>query len=119
MGFVVKTVKLMNPFGSEPAVTLDLLVDTGAMFSIIPAVNLEQLGVRRLIHRKFRMIDGSLIERDLGPVTMEYEGLSGTIDVIFGSPDDHPVLGVLSLEAMGLEVDPVNNELRPMQMLLL
>jgi hypothetical protein len=39
--------------------------------------------------------------------------------VIFAEKDDTPVLGATALEAMGLQVDPVTKELKPVELLML
>ena len=119
VGFVVKPIEVYHPERPEKRETLDLLVDTGALHSVIPAHVLESLGIRRLRSSEFEMIDGSVIARDLGVAATQWNDKRGATDVIFGEPNDKPVLGVLSLEAMGLEVDPVRGELKPMQLLLL
>lgn len=119
MGFVVKPIEIFHPERPENRETLDLLVDTGALHSVIPGNVLEALGIRRLCRSEFEMIDGSVIARDLGVAATQWNDKRGATDVIFGELTDKPVLGVLSLEAMGLEVDPVRGELRPMQLLLL
>jgi hypothetical protein len=38
--------------------------------------------------------------------------------VIFGEPDDSVLLGVFSLEALGLVLDPLRRELKPLPMVL-
>ena len=38
---------------------------------------------------------------------------------MFAEKDDTPCLGATALEAMGLQVDPVTNELKPVELLML
>jgi hypothetical protein len=38
--------------------------------------------------------------------------------VIFGEPGDSNVLGVFTLEALGLSLDPLRRELKPLPMIL-
>ena len=42
---------------------------------------------------------------------MTYEDSIIGTSVIFGEPDDIPVLGVTALEALGYQVDPVSQRL--------
>ncbi|MBS7629139.1 hypothetical protein KEJ23_04095 [Candidatus Bathyarchaeota archaeon] len=44
--------------------------------------------------------------------------VAGT-NVIFGEKEDTPLLGVTTLEELGLEVDPVTKQLKPAALLLL
>lgn len=41
-----------------------------------------------------------------------------TPDVIFGEEDDSILLGALTLESLGLALDPLKRELRPLPMVL-
>ena len=50
---------------------------------------------------------------------MAYDGAAAGVTVIFGEPDDPPILGVTALESLGYRVDPVTGELHPTEMLLL
>jgi hypothetical protein len=42
----------------------------------------------------------------------------GGADVIFGEKGDSTLLGAMSLEALGLALDPLKRELRPLPMIL-
>lgn len=42
----------------------------------------------------------------------------GGSDVMFGEEGDATLLGALTLEALGLSLDPIKRELRPMQLIL-
>jgi hypothetical protein len=42
----------------------------------------------------------------------------GDADVIFGEEGDARLLGALSLEALGLALDPIKRDLEPMQLIL-
>ena len=42
----------------------------------------------------------------------------GVADVIFGEKGDHELLGAFTLEALGLVLDPLKRELKPLPMLL-
>jgi hypothetical protein len=47
------------------------------------------------------------------------KGKGGYSKVIFGEKDDGVLLGALTLEALGLMLDPLKRELRPLPMLLM
>lgn len=94
------------------------VVDTGAMYSVIPRRILEELEVKPLERRKFRAF-GGYIERDIGEVGIELMGRRRTVTVILGEEEDITVLGVTALEAFGLEVDPIKGTLRETELLLL
>jgi clan AA aspartic protease len=100
------------------SVELDLLVDTGAMFSVVPASQLTKLGVSPARRMEFELADGSTIERDVGEVRFRYNGRSAISPVVFGGETDSAILGVVSMETLGLEVDPLRKTLRPTKLIL-
>ncbi len=59
------------------------------------------------------------MERNVGEVGVEVMGRRRTVTVIFGESDDMVVLGVIALEALGLEVDPVKGTLKEAELLML
>ncbi len=118
MGFVHVDVELSNPTDPQQLESIELLVDTGATLSVVPAPVLERLKVRPLGSREFKGF-GGVIRRQTGNVTMAYDGTATGVTVIFGESDDPPILGVTALESLGFRVDPVTGELHPTEMLLL
>jgi len=119
MGTLRVTISLANPFHPERERGVELIVDTGAHYSIVPATVLRALGIEPIERQEFRLANGQAIERDVGLARFAFNGRKGVSKVIFGDEADTTVLGVVALEEMGLEVDPVNRELRPATMYLL
>jgi len=118
MGFIKVRFGLFNPLAPEESTEVEGVVDTRAMYSVIPRRILEELGVKPLERRRFKAFGGH-VERDIGEVGVELMGRKRTVTVIFGEADDMTVLGVTALEAFGLEVDPVRGTLRETELLLL
>lgn len=118
MGYVKVKTKLRNPEKKSLETELELLVDTGAIYSIVPATILHQLNIKRKSTRKMRLADGSIIQRHLEIVEVELKGETAHSNVIFGQKGDASVLGVTSLEELALRVDPVTGELSPLELLL-
>jgi clan AA aspartic protease len=99
-------------------IELEGIVDTGAIYSVVPRRILEELGVKPVERRRFKAF-GGYVERDLGEVGIELMGRRRTITAIFGETDDTTVLGVTALESFGLEVDPVRGTLKEAELLML
>ncbi len=118
MGFIRVDVEVSNPANPDVYETVRMLVDTGAMFSVLPSDLLNKLGIRPIQRRRFRGF-GSVLTRDIGTAVMRYDDCVAGVTVIFGEEDDPPVMGVTSLESLGFEVDPVNEKLNRVEMLLL
>ncbi len=118
MGLTALMIKVGNP--AKPNITedIELLVDSGAIYSVIPARVLRRLGIRALGREEFRLADGSRITRRKGVALFRYGDKAGGADVIFGEPGDSQLLGALTLEALGLTLDPIRRELKPLPMIL-
>jgi len=69
------------------------------------------------IGRRFRLANNQVVEIEVGIVGVEIQGEKAHTIVVFG--EDVYLLGVTTLEELGLEVDPVKKELRPMELLLM
>ena len=117
MGHTVAKVTLHSPDMSRSE-QIELLVDTGSTYTWVSNVTLERLNVKVKTSRKFKTIDGRLLERKIGEVLMEYVNEKATRMVVFADKGDTEVLGVDALEGLGLEVDPITKQLKKAEVLL-
>ena len=103
---------------SRRARKMKFLIDTGAVYTVAPGPVLRRLGIKP--HRKetFILADGSSVTRQVGMAYFEYKGTGGGAPVVFGAPGDSNLLGMTTLEAMGLMVDPLSRDLRPLPAML-
>jgi len=67
----------------------------------------------------FRLANGDHIVRKRGVAVFRYGDRVGGSDVVFGEEGDYTLLGAFTLESLGLALDPLKRELRPIPMLLL
>jgi clan AA aspartic protease len=118
MGLTHIKVGIANPARPSQTLELKFLVDSGAVYSVIPGALLRKLGVKAHSKRTFILADGSEITRKIGDVLFRLDGRQGAAPVIFGEKDDSTLLGTVSLEALGMALDPMKRELRPLPMLL-
>jgi len=118
MGLTVLEVRVGNV--ADPGVTraIEFLVDSGAVYSVVPASILEELKIKPIAEQTFRLADGSKIVRKKGGALFRYGDQVGVADVIFGEEGDSTLLGAFTLEALGLALDPFKRELRPLPMIL-
>jgi len=79
---------------------------------------LERLGVKPLAEQEFRLVNGTKIVRKKGIALFKYGERLGGADVIFGEEGDSILLGAFTLEALGLVLDPLRRELKPLPMVL-
>ena len=118
MGLTVLEIEVGNPATPDVTETLECLIDSGAVYSVIPKEVLERLGIRPLQEQEFRLADGSKITRQKGIALFKYEGRIGGADVIFGEEGDSMLLGAMTLEALGLVLDPLRRELKQLPMVI-
>lgn len=76
------------------------------------------MGVSDLGTLKFTSIEGRDIERQVGEAVIESSGEKATRIVVYADERDAQVLGVDSLEGLGLEVDPTSKRLKKVESLI-
>src|SRR5271157_1361887 len=118
MGLTVLKIQVGNPATPEVTETVEFLVDSGAVYSVVPTPMLDRLGIKPLAEEEFRLADGSRVVRKKGIGLFPYGDRVGGADVIFGEEGDSNLLGTLTLEALGLSLDPLRRDLKPLPMIL-
>ncbi|MBI1899723.1 MAG: aspartyl protease family protein [Planctomycetia bacterium] len=118
MGLTYLDVEVGNPANPDVTRTVRFLVDSGAIYSVVPATLLTELGIRPVSDETFTLANGEQIVRPKGIALFRYGDRVGGADVIFGQEGDSLLLGAFTLEALGLSLDPLRRELRPLPMIL-
>ncbi|MBC8185807.1 aspartyl protease [candidate division KSB1 bacterium] len=113
MGFTHVTMKVKKSSESKKLMEERLLVDSGAIYTVIPEEDLNELGIRAHSEEEFEMADGNVINRKVGDAFFEYKEKKGSAPVVFGEKGDSKLLGVLTLEALGFILDPLKKEIKP------
>jgi clan AA aspartic protease len=118
MGLTVLKVEVGNPSTPEKTEEVEFLVDSGAIYSVVPTHILDSLGIKPITREEFRLANGETIVRKKGIALFKYGKRIGGADVIFGEEGDSELLGAFTLEALGLALDPLRRELKPLPMIL-
>jgi len=118
MGMTHVKIQIANPADGARPQPFECLVDTGAFFSIVPKEILRVVGIRPRRKQTFTLANGRTMVRQVGDALFRYRKYEGPAPVIFGEKDDKAVLGTHAVGAMGLEVDPVKQRLKPTELLL-
>jgi predicted aspartyl protease len=118
MGLTVLTLDVAAPHDPDRREAIECLVDSGAVYSFVPRPVLERLGVTPHDRQRFRLADGSTIERARGDAIFFYAGRRGAAPVIFAEPGDAVLLGAVTLESLGLVLDAVRRDLVPLPMII-
>lgn len=98
--------------------TSQFLVDTGAVYTLAPGDVLRRLGIAPHRELTLTLAGGTRTSRDMGGAYFEYQGTGGVAPVLFGQPGDMNLLGVTTMEAMGLMIDPLTRDLRRLPAML-
>ncbi len=111
MSHVYVKALLKGPKGNREV--SELLVDSGATFTVLPADVLRDVGASiQLLKKKLELGDGRFVEAETYSVVLEIQDREDvTFAVTFKGAK--PVLGVRSLEDLGFRVDPVAGILEP------
>jgi clan AA aspartic protease len=118
VGLVYRKVTIANPTRRARRAALQCLVDTGALYSYVPASVLRRLGIRPLGKESFELADGRSVRREVGEAAFQINGRVRVSPVVFARASDEPLLGVVTLESLGLAVDPTTGTLHRARLLL-
>ena len=119
MGLVYVKMKVRKSKRSKRFIEQDFLVDSGATFTVVPATVLKRLGIEPDDTQDFVLANGQRITRKLSDAYFELGEKGGYSKVIFGQRTDSRLLGILTLGILGLVLDPLKRELKPLPMLLM
>lgn len=118
MGLTYVEAMVANPFDEQREATFRFLVDSGAVYTFIAGGELDRLGIRSTQDRTFFLANGAPVKRRMGEARVSFQGLSATCVVLFGEEGDNNLLGVTTLENLGLIFDPMRQRIMPLPMLI-
>jgi aspartyl protease family protein len=116
MGITYIDGEVKGPSGKSA--TVHFLVDSGATYSLLAKATWQALGLPPKRSASFELADGTRIERQISECHVSLPMGEGHTPVILGEEGDEPLLGAVTLEIMGLVLNPFNRTLQPMRMLL-
>ena len=115
MGITYISGSVSGPKGQR---TLDFLVDSGATYTLLPFDVWQAIGIVPKRTVTFALADGSKVERAVSECHIALDAGDGHSPVILGEPGDDALLGVVTLENIGLVFNPFSRTLHPMRLLL-
>ncbi|HEV8265421.1 MAG TPA: retroviral-like aspartic protease family protein [Gemmatimonadales bacterium] len=106
-----------GPAGQEQPVRF--LIDSGAMYSLLPEPVWKAIGIAPKREMQFSLADGRLVQRWVSECHIALPQGEGHTPVVLGEPGDaEPLLGVVTLEILGLVFDPFRRTLQTMRALM-
>lgn len=116
MGITYTEGVLTGPTGKQA--TVRFLVDSGTTYTLVPHDVWNALGLVPKRTVTFTLADGTQITRAISECHLKLPEGDGHTPVILGEPGDEALLGVVTLEILGLVLHPFKRTLEPMRMLL-
>ncbi len=111
MGYTKIKGTVSNPRRTK-ALELEFLVDTGAGYMVIPPAIAKDLGLEPLMKAKAILADKTEVEADYSSAYVKVMDREAPVPVLLIDAP-MPLLGAFTLQVLGLEVDPVKEEIRP------
>jgi predicted aspartyl protease len=99
-------------------VDVPLKLDSGVMYSVLPSAVWRQLGLKPKRQMTFTLADGTTVDRPVSEAHLTLPQREAHTPVILGEERDQALLGVVTLEILGLVFNPFNRTLHRMRMLL-
>ena len=112
MGGVTASVIIGNPANRNRRWEGQFLVDTSATGSLVPRQHLEAIGIRPEGQRTYLLGGGTEIRMDIAVARIELMGEIAGGTVLSGVERAEPLPNVTALESLGIEIDPLNRQLR-------
>jgi predicted aspartyl protease len=97
--------------------TVEFWVDSGVVYSLLPRKTWRAVGLKPKRQMTFSLADGTKVERAISEAFISLPQGEGHMPVILGEKGDEALLGVVSLEILGLVLNPFDRTLHPMRML--
>jgi clan AA aspartic protease len=116
MGITYVEGTVQGPEGKSAAVRF--LVDSGATYSLLPQPVWQEIGLSPKRDLSFSLADGTVINRSVSECFLSILQGEAHTPVILGEEGDEALLGVVTLEILGLVFNPFNRTLQPMRLIL-
>jgi predicted aspartyl protease len=115
MGIVHADLEVIGPAGRT---TTRFLVDSGAVYSVLPETVWRAIGLQPTRDLDFVLADGTSITRRISDCRFVYQAIEAPSPVVLGEGGDVALLGSVTLETLGLVLNPLRRTLHPMRMRL-
>jgi len=116
LGIVFLEGTVTGPTGKQA--TLKFLVDSGATYTLLPRRVWRAIGLKPANAVKCVLADGTEVERKVSECRIALPQGERHTPVMLGEKGDEALLGVVTLEILGLILNPFTRTLQPMRMML-
>src|SRR5205085_2697577 len=116
MGLTYVMATVTGPAGKSARVKF--LVDSGAEYTLLPFAFWKAIKLVPKRAATFTLSDGTTIDRQISECHIALSLGDGHTPVILGIAGDEALLGVVTLEELGLVLNPFNRTLQPARLML-
>ena len=116
MGITYVEGTVSGPTGKRA--TLEFLVDSGAKYTLLPFKNWKAIGLKPVRRLTFVLADGTKVKRNISECYINLPQGKTHTPVVLGKPGDEALLGVVTLEELGLVLNPFQRSLQPARMMM-
>lgn len=118
MGITNISALVANIEDPKKKVRINFMVDTGAAYTVLPLEYVKKLGLKPTRVQEFSLADGTIVKRKLSHAMVNIDNQSSPTTVVMGEKNDSALIGAITLEGMGLMVNPFDRKLIPMRLML-
>ena len=111
MGITHVMLTISNPENGKTEITDKFLVDSGASITVLPENIVRKLNIKPKYNKEFILADGKVVKRSIGSANIKFNDIEMPTPVVLGKKNDSKLLGALTLEGMGLSLDPFERKL--------
>lgn len=97
---------------------VEFIIDSGATYTLLPLAIWQELKLSPKRTVELILADGTKIKRQVSECYIKLPQGDGYTPVILGENGDQSVLGVVTLEILGLIFNPLKRTLEPMSILM-
>jgi predicted aspartyl protease len=111
MGLTTVELTLSKIGSKRKKITDQFLVGSGALLTVLPKAMWQALKLRPVDSVTIRLADGRVEQRQIGFAMATFGNKTVPTQVILGEADDSKLMGALTLEEMGLVLNPLKRTL--------
>ncbi len=112
MGTTYVDGRVAGPRGARARVRF--LVDSGAVYTVLPHRVWKRIGLAPRRRQTLSLADGTDIERQVSECRISLPQGDTHTPVILGEPGDVALLGMVTLEELGVVLNPLDRTIEPM-----
>ncbi|MBI4810989.1 MAG: aspartyl protease family protein [Ignavibacteriales bacterium] len=116
MGITYIEAIVKGPKGKQ--ISVRFLVDSGASYSLLTPDQWKSIELSPARSMMFTLADGTMIKRNISECFISLPQGEGHTPVILGEVGDEPLIGIVTLEILGLTLNPFSRTLQPMRAML-